>query len=356
MFHMDAVDCLVSVRSPHRSWIAARGWAYLPGTESERTHVEVTLRLRGCAEAYRVSTSPLRRLDVVRALGEPHAEWAGFEALAPLAGIPAGEYTTGVRLVGEAGERAWAESAETLLLQAENEPALFARPALVSVHVPKTAGASMLGLLRASYRGSRFFHDTLTEPLLPVRLRCQRALIRWAARSLVPRDAMCIHGHFLATKYRRLLPNARTAIWFRDPASRLLSDFSYIRRTPMQFPLHDLQRRIQAGALDFEGFTRSRLYRNLQTTYLDGLSLEEIAFVGIQEEFDRSLALLGRIFGLEELPQVTPANVNPDKGVGEPYPVAPEIARLVGRYHRRDVDLYRRALAAFAALCRRHGV
>lgn len=351
--HLDDLVPLVSARAYRERWLFVAGWAALSGVDSRRATIELALTPEGGGDARLFSTNRFRRRDVAEVLGSPEAEWAGFQALVPLSSSPPGAYRVGARLTTPGGV-AWidfARAAEVRSAPDGRAPAVR----LVSVHVPKTGGESFLRALQDLYPG-RLFRDVLTEPLLPLRLRA----IRWpwtrVARHLVPEDADCIHGHFLATKYERSLPGARTAMWFREPAARLVSDFHYIRRTPMLFAEHSLQRRLQSGALDLEGFVRDGLYADLQSTYLDGRSLESLDFVGIQEHFDRSMELFRRVVGVAAPVAVTPRNANPTKSIGEDYEISASLRRLVARHHPKDTVLFERARARFEELCRAHGL
>jgi hypothetical protein len=351
--HLDEVTLLVSTRTPHERWAFASGWAWVPGSDARRSSVRLFLRREDESEGALFTTNRFRRRDVAEVLAEPGAEDSGFQALIPLASLAPGVYRVGA-CVGTPAARAWVDLARDLVVPAAGERGTTT-PKLVSVHVPKTGGESVLQTLQDLYPG-RVFRDTLTEPLLPLRLRIHRAPWTRVARHLVPEDADCIHGHFLATKYERSFPAARTAMWFREPAERLVSDFHYIRRTPMLFPAHSLQRDIQNGSLDLEGFVRHRLYRDLQSTYLDGRSLETLDFVGIQEHFDRSMELFQRVIGTHADLAGASRNANPMKPVGEAYENSPALRSLVERHHLRDTALFPRALRRFEELCRIHGV
>jgi hypothetical protein len=353
--YLDSVEVLVSRESPREPWVTALGWVYAPGVDSRRATIELTLRAEDEDEVVRFSTNPLRRLDVAVLQGTRAAEWSGFEALAPLAELRPGEYRLGARVCADGGSAA-IEFDRTIRIGCREEAnGLFERPLLVSVHVPKTAGGSFLRVLDDAFAG-RVFHDRIADPLHPFRVRAVRYPMARAAEGLVPRDAPCVHGHFFATKYQAAFPRARTAIWFREPAARIVSTFHYLRRAPLDFPENTFQRRIQAGELDLEGFIRARLHRDVQWRYLDRRSLSSIDFVGIQEQFDRSLDLFGKVTGIDVPSSVTPANVNPDKRVEDDYAIDPALARLIERHHARDLALYPQALARFEELCRRHGV
>lgn len=354
--YLDAVDVLVSRERPREPWVTALGWVYAPGVDSRRATIELTLRAEDADEVVRFSTNPLRRLDVAALQGTDAAEWSGFEALAPLAGLGPGEYRLGARVCADGGSAA-IEFDRTIRIGRgeEEERGVFERPLLVSVHVPKTAGGSFLRVLDKAFAG-RVFHDRIADPLHPLRVRALRYPMARAAGGLVPRDAPCVHGHFFATKYQAAFPRARTAIWFREPAARIVSTFHYLRRAPLDFPENTFQRRIRSGELDLEGFIRARLHRDAQWRYLDGRSLASIDFVGIQEQFDRSLALFARVCAIDVPASVPPANVNPDKRVEDDYAIDPALERLLSRFHARDLALYPQALARFEELCRQHGV
>jgi hypothetical protein len=148
----------------------------------------------------------------------------------------------------------------------------------------------------------------------------------------------------------------RTAMWFREPAGRIVSAFHQVRRAPLDFPCDTTFRpNVRSGKIDLRGFAELRFQRDVQSQFLDGRRLDSIEFVGIQEHYPRSLALFGKIFGVE-MKEVTPTNINPDKSIGDEYAIDGQLQSLIDRWNPRDRELYPAAVARFEELCRRHGV
>jgi hypothetical protein len=354
--YLDSLDVLVSIAPPHQPWVVARGWILLPGLDARQGAVELTLRCQDEDEVLRFSTNRMHRPDVVAARGAPEAEWCGFEALAPLAQLGPGEYRVGARVCAREGSAAIEFDRTIRITTVEETREALAHPRWISVHVPKTGGRTFQRVLTQIFSG-RVYEDRLFLPVNdPLRVRAIRYPIVRMARGLAPRDALCTHGHFFATRYQSGYPMVRTAMWFREPAGRIVSAFHQVRRAPLDFPCDTTFRpNVRSGKIDLRGFAELRFQRDVQSQFLDGRRLDSIEFVGIQEHYPRSLALFGKIFGVE-MKEVTPTNINPDKSIGDEYAIDGQLQSLIDRWNPRDRELYPAAVARFEELCRRHGV
>lgn len=224
---------------------------------------------------------------------------------------------------------------------------------LISVHIPKTAGGSFGRMLRLACPGRVHFDFgdphrfvDLEPPELPTRLwRLYHTMLGMARRrqwrNRPAPGTTCIHGHFQATKYRPAYPDARLAVWLRDPVERLVSHYRYWLRQP-DFG-HSACRRLHQQALSLEQFAALPSMRDLQARYLDGVTLEAFWFVGVQERFESQSQDFFRRMGVPVPPQFQ-AHVNPAKPIALEYGLDDALRARLLDLNPQDHALYQSAL------------
>ncbi len=180
---------------------------------------------------------------------------------------------------------------------------------LISIHVPKTAGVSFRRLLQRVYGESEValdYDDRVLDPTSDFRrdpvawMQGTRARYLETLRTREP-AARVVHGHFAAGKYAGEFPEARRIVWLREPIARLVSHYCYwLDLPPTNNALH---RRLVEERLSLEEFAALEPMRDVMSgTFLGGVDLEELDFVGLQENFDEDLHRLGRLLGWPPVP------------------------------------------------------
>lgn len=218
-------------------------------------------------------------------------------------------------------------------------------PLLVSLHMPKTAGTSFAETLRTAC-GDGYRADYGDLPMQHDAWRRRRDAVRGglALRGRLAADVTCIHGHFLALKYRIAMARqpVRYITWLRDPLQRLVSHYQYWRRDyDGSDPAQPLRNRMLREDWSFERFALGPEMRNVYRQYLWGFDLARFDFIGITEQYEAELERLRPILGCE--PVVATALVNPESCDGG-YAVDPGLRQRIEHHHGADVALYRRAL------------
>lgn len=229
-------------------------------------------------------------------------------------------------------------------------------PLLVSLHLPKTAGTSFAEALRAS-AGDGYRSDYADLPMQHGAFRRRRDAVRGglALRGRLPAGVTCVHGHFLALKYRIAVAGrpARFITWMRDPVERLASHYAFWRRDyDGRDPAQPLRNRMLREDWSLERFALGPELRNVYAQYLWGVGLQRFAFVGITEHYASELDRLGALLGAGFRPVRAAALVNPEGGTGG-YRIDPALRARIEGHHARDMALYRQALAAREAALRR---
>jgi len=229
---------------------------------------------------------------------------------------------------------------------------------LISLHLPKTAGTSFLGLLEAVY-GDELLRDYRDRPInrsvAARRLRALAGCLRHAAPPPRVQAARCIHGHFLPLKYA-LLPareGRHFVVWLRDPVERLASHYHYWYRSYNPLDAGRLHRQVVEERWTLERFCLGPELRNIYSAFLWGFPLSRFDFVGITEHYAEDVRHFSEHFLAGAQPPVAPQNVNANQDHGHgsrgPYIEDEAFRAEVEAWHARDMALYREALAMRAA-------
>ena len=171
---------------------------------------------------------------------------------------------------------------------------------IISIHIPKTAGASFKAGLRYRF-GKRLLLDYADRPLSGSAYhRC----LRFWTRVKVPYEVAqlianydVIHGHFIASKYLPLKDHADFYAFFRDPVERLMSQYRYWLANPD--PRNAMWVKFNAENMTPRQFAALPRQQRFYELFTAALPMERFAFVGLTEEYESSLRLFKAIFGID---------------------------------------------------------
>jgi hypothetical protein len=236
-------------------------------------------------------------------------------------------------------------------------------PLLAFVHIPKTAGGSVMSMFTAAYskKGVKKTGNYVSNPE-----KTQRKISK----------ALRVEGRvsFGHTPYgalrHKLPPDTRYVTFLREPVDRVLSH--YYRHIELKHPKQVRTERpttgwnAKANSIE-EALVEMHLPQmsNLATRFLVSdpsppmatdlpagaledakASLRAFAFVGIQERFEESLVLLQRDLGLGQIPYR-----NRHVSSGDARPTVDEIPdeqrALIEEYNALDAELYRFGVELF---------
>lgn len=216
---------------------------------------------------------------------------------------------------------------------------------VVSVHIPKTAGTSLLKSLETGLGTERVRRDygNRVGRLNPDALMSDAEAFNDKIRLSDFDGIECIHGHFPPKKYRRLVESGWIAItWVREPASHLLSTYRHIRRTAESFDYgSDTIGHVTIGqGLNFKDFALHPMTRNFMQRFF--CETIPYAFVGITERYREDLTHLARRIIGRPLPYFFENSAPECSGRDE---IDPELLRDIERLHEKDYQLYRHHLS-----------
>lgn len=236
---------------------------------------------------------------------------------------------------------------------------------LLFVHIPKTAGQTVVQILRNQYRGRFARVDPHAEPD-PDRPELQ-AELREAKRA----GNRVIVGHFPYGVGRWLEGPCRYVTFLRDPVDRVISRYYYLIGRPgtphgdllrahpgglenaidLQEEFQNWQTRVMAGVREEDGRYDPHEPCTEETLARAKANLKRCAAVGFTERFDESLVLMKLALGWG-----TPAYVrrNTTKQRPQLQEVPPHVLELIEERNRLDRALYDYGVELFEDALARH--
>lgn len=216
---------------------------------------------------------------------------------------------------------------------------------ILSIHVPKAAGNSFRQALADAF-GERFTKDYgdwagFNEPQANERRKLREEAMR-ARRDELAANYDIIHGHFIADKYKGLFQPEQYIAFFRDPYQQAQAHYYFLERNPQRD--HPEEKIFHANKMSLEDYLAWDAFRDHQSQFLGSLSVDDLAFVGLSEEYEKSLLMFKDVFGVD---LGKPMFLNVNESNKEGYPVTPEIRALVQKYRAADVELYEKAKERF---------
>ena len=219
---------------------------------------------------------------------------------------------------------------------------------IVFTHIPKTAGTSIRDSIIKKKGEAAIFFD-YSRPFSDSEIKRNIKCIAHSFTSRRNREQKIIFGHFMTGKYCNFTtagfvrrPGYSYVTFLRDPLQRAVSHFHYWKR------IVGTDNRVWVKFTnenwDLERFLTSNYFANFQSKFLYGCNLDTFDFVGVTEQYDRSLELLGSyVPGFEGLNLVN-ANVNPLRKSESAYDVPGDMRRAFARLNGRDYELYEACL------------
>lgn len=226
---------------------------------------------------------------------------------------------------------------------------------IISVHIPKTGGTTFLDVLKAS--AQEILYLDYGDGNRPTGIFRNGKPIEEPFEAIGDIESLpgrsVIHGHFHASKYFKQFPNAAFVTWLRDPVERLASHYFFWQRTPfMDDPLCN---KVISEKMSLEEFARLDVLRNVHHKFLFPITVERFSFVGITEEYGRSLELFRRLVcpDVEVIPTIR--NTNPNR-LADSYDLEPGLRDRILELNELDVATYADGVRRFHHLCEQVGI
>jgi hypothetical protein len=207
---------------------------------------------------------------------------------------------------------------------------------LVSLHIPKTAGTSLRGILFDHFGAGLAKLDLYDSGNLKFNDQV------WVDRQW-PKQTRAVHGHFKYDSIGGLLPSpAETPwiTWVRHPVERVVSNYYFLRQVIEQRiqeqPDENLWSRM---GKTIEEFVAHEANCNVMSAFLHSAPLEQFAFIGIQDDFEQEIQHMAAVL---QWPKLTNRLYNTTGN--KPSSISAELRRWIEQHNALDLELYDRAL------------
>jgi hypothetical protein len=226
------------------------------------------------------------------------------------------------------------------------------------LHMLKAGGTSFRSLLEPVYRDRLYCdYDDIPMSNRPEHALERRARMRAVQDQGLPPNTAIVFGHFVLSKYLFLRPQPAYATMFREPVARTVSHYFHYQRYRGN-PRNELL----PEHLSLLEFARLPKYADTYRFLLGDVPMSELSYIGLTEEFDRSVRLFNRMFGVElRLPSSCArksVHLNRAQEYHDPlsYLESEGLLEEVTSAQRINIEIYKQAKERFANLCAHYGV
>lgn len=242
---------------------------------------------------------------------------------------------------------------------------------VIFVHIPKTAGTSLSEAIDARvgnairYQG---YDRTIRTPSWHQRVlfriiqllftRTQNpttiAHLQHLWRIIyAPRCYQYIFGHFYVQKYLQPAPNMRWekypdhqyVSFVRNPLQRAISKYYYTQQIAHQPKADQVSIQFAKSFPTLNEFLISPSYSNIQSRHIGALPVSEYACVGVVEELEKSLFVLGSVIPALASLTLHAANQTMYKDIQEINAITPSVLTTFQTHNSQDYALYATAMA-----------
>nr|MBS0037046.1 sulfotransferase family 2 domain-containing protein [Saprospiraceae bacterium] len=209
---------------------------------------------------------------------------------------------------------------------------------IIFIHIPKTAGSSVLEIIRQNYHESEIQVVKRGDFKENANISPSEFL-----RKVVAPETKVLLGHFTFREVEPLVPDhpgVKIITFLREPVHRVISNFLFFKQRILTGKVPDkLMKRASETLLDYARLDQSQ---NRMSFFLDGIDLKSLFFVGLMESFDEDIAILTKALGLH-IDSVPNANKNRFFNTKD-FEISPEELVEIKALNSEDVKLYERAI------------
>lgn len=182
---------------------------------------------------------------------------------------------------------------------------------ILSVHVPKTAGTTLLHLLKRAVGSDAVFVDSADDPCDPAS-PCNLDPEGYFSSPIIPPPGFkVVHGHFHISKYSKL-PQAFRMTFLRDPVDTMLSIHTFWQTLGYGHnALHDYFLRNKLNV--FETARLPLLRYMLSRNYFGNVDMKIFDFIGRYEIFAKDMEVLSSKLGVPLVADIHLNRVNKNK-------------------------------------------
>lgn len=160
----------------------------------------------------------------------------------------------------------------------------------------------------------------------------------------LPAALKVAHGHFTYNDFVTYFgkPDVPVITWLRHPVERLISQYFFLRQQYQDQVIHtnNSMKIFNRLCRNLKEFAEIPNHRNLQCRYLNGIEVQDFAFIGIVEDFNSELVRFGKIFDFE-VPE--PVHTNKTR-TSMKEEIDPELYQYLLEINSEDMKLYQSAI------------
>ena len=204
---------------------------------------------------------------------------------------------------------------------------------LIFIHIHKTGGKSMSQVFEDVYGKSSTFrlNQNVFRGLKPSEVNL---------RTLIPARTNVLSGHLPFPYLRQLVveDKPRLVTWLRDPIERVISNYYWRLNLDRSKAVAD---EIAYTDMTLDEYIHIPKNQNRMSTFLEGLVLTDLFFIGFLESHDQDMEALAKKLNWGNVPDIH-TNINPTfKKV--PREVSAEMRLEIERLNALDIALYQEA-------------
>lgn len=209
---------------------------------------------------------------------------------------------------------------------------------IIHIHIPKTAGTSLLNVLQKKYSPNEI--RMIKRKELTGNLIERESVI---IKHLISKEHKILHGHLHYKEIDFVLKmnkEVKIITFIRNPIDRVISNYLFFKQRIIEGKINksELSRKNET----LMEYARLEESQNRQSKFLDGLDLEKIYFLGIMENFSEDIKTLckGLDIYLREIPKL---NKNKHFETGDLKVTEAEVQEIKS-LNQKDLLLYKNAL------------
>jgi hypothetical protein len=241
---------------------------------------------------------------------------------------------------------------------------------VIFVHIPKTAGTALANAIGArigeniSYEGynkterTPTWHQRILFRLIQsIFTRTNSATTLAQCQNIwrmfyAPSHNKYIFGHFYVQKYLQPAPQRRWVKYphyqyvsfIRDPLQRAISKYYYTHQVALRTDADYNSLQFAKSFPSLNTFLVSNHYSNIQSRHISALPLSDYACIGVVEELEKSLFVLGAIFPKFASLKLQFTNHTTNKNENEITAIPSSVRDLFQAQNHLDYALYSTAI------------
>lgn len=218
----------------------------------------------------------------------------------------------------------------------------------IFVHIPKTAGTSFVQAITQRFGAHNVLLQYGHRPPPANWWDGVQAQARLAVRRYIWPHRYVV-GHMPVTAFLDKQPDDtytkrrgyRYMTFLRDPLERAISHYYYWHQ--INEPQNPVWLQFHTEQWSLEQFLLDKQFRNFHMRFTRGLAIDDFDFVGVVEEFELSMKLLGRVFPEFERIEVLQSRKTKFKDTASIANLSQSFIDEFKEFHRADYRIYEQA-------------